>query len=94
MILRSLAASSADRYEEAVAELFKKRGYVDVHRSDSDPFEIDLQILPIVLGVADAPAIFEGYGVAGRPIRLTLRHQESRADGSLFLRFEVEKRPA
>ena len=56
--------------------------------------EIDLQILPIVLGVADAPAIFDGYGIGGRPIRLTLRHQESRADGSLFLRLDVEKGPA
>jgi 2,5-diamino-6-(ribosylamino)-4(3H)-pyrimidinone 5'-phosphate reductase len=56
--------------------------------------EIDLQIVPIVSGVADAPAIFEGYGVAGRPVPLTLRHQESRADGSLFLRFEVRKGPA
>ena len=40
VILRSLAATSADGYEEAVAELFKKRGYVDVHRSHSDPSEI------------------------------------------------------
>lgn len=40
VILRSLAATSADGYEEAVAELFKKRGYVDVHRSNSDPSEI------------------------------------------------------
>lgn len=46
---------------------------------------------PHVLGVANAPAIFEGDGVRGRPIRLTLRHQKSRADGSLFLRLEVEK---
>jgi 2,5-diamino-6-(ribosylamino)-4(3H)-pyrimidinone 5'-phosphate reductase len=51
--------------------------------------EIDLQILPIVLGIADAPSIFESYGLraSDRPMHLKLLHQEVRPDGSLFLRF-------
>lgn len=55
--------------------------------------EIDLQILPIVLGLERAPAIFEGYGMGltNQPLRLTLLHQETRPDGCLFLRFAPEK---
>jgi Restriction endonuclease len=39
-ILRSLAAASNETYEEAVADLFRNRGYVQVHQSKSDPSDI------------------------------------------------------
>lgn len=55
--------------------------------------EIDVQILPLLVGVPDAPSIFESYGLGStdRPLRLRLLHQEARPDGSLFLRFVPEK---
>lgn len=50
--------------------------------------EVDLQILPVVVGIADAPAVYEGYGLGtgNQPLRLTPIHQEKRPDGSIFLR--------
>lgn len=50
--------------------------------------EVDLQILPVIVGMADAPAVYEGYdlGTANQPLRLTPIHQEKRPDGSIFLR--------
>lgn len=50
--------------------------------------EINLQILPFVLGCCDAPAIFEGYNpdLSAAPQPLTLLEAERRADGSLLVR--------
>lgn len=58
--------------------------------------EIDLQILPVVVGVPDAPSVFEGYslGSGNRPLQLTLLHQEARPDGSVFLRFAPQNESA
>lgn len=50
--------------------------------------EVDLQILPAVLGSAAAPAIFEGYGYPERPAAMTVLHHEQRKDGSIFLRLQ------
>jgi len=53
--------------------------------------EIDLQVLPAVVGRADAPTIFEGYdpGTTGRIRPLHLISTESRPDGSTFIRYAV-----
>jgi riboflavin biosynthesis pyrimidine reductase len=53
--------------------------------------EIDIQFLPAVVGRADAPAIFEGYdlGVTDNACDLRLISTESRADGSIFVRYAV-----
>ena len=53
--------------------------------------EIDIQFLPAVVGRAEAPAIFEGYGfgVAGSLCNLRLISAESRPDGSIFIRYAV-----
>jgi riboflavin biosynthesis pyrimidine reductase len=53
--------------------------------------EIDLQLLPAVVGCADAPTIFEGYelGTPGSIRELHLISAESRPDGSTFIRYEV-----
>lgn len=51
--------------------------------------EVNLQILPFVLGSGDAPAIFEGYnpGLTIPPYKLTLLEAAPRPDGSVFMRF-------
>jgi len=53
--------------------------------------EIDIQFLPAVVGLAEAPAIFEGYGVGavGGPRDLRLISAENRPDGSIFIRYTV-----
>ncbi len=53
--------------------------------------EIDIQVLPAVVGVAEAPAVFEGYdfGTAGSACALALIGAESRPDGSIFIRYAV-----
>ena len=53
--------------------------------------EIDIQFLPVVVGCAEAPAIFEGYdfGAAGSPCDLQLISTENRPDGSIFIRYAV-----
>jgi riboflavin biosynthesis pyrimidine reductase len=53
--------------------------------------EIDIQILPAVVGRAEAPAIFEGYdfGAAGSLRDLELIAAETRPDGSIFIRYAV-----
>ncbi len=53
--------------------------------------EIDLQVLPAVVGRADAPTIFEGYdlGTSGSIRELQLISAESRPDGSTFIRYKV-----
>lgn len=53
--------------------------------------EIDIQLLPAVVGRAEAPAIFEGYdlGIAGSACGLRLISTESRTDGSIFIRYAV-----
>ena len=53
--------------------------------------EIDLQLLPAVVGRADAPTIFEGYdpGTSGGIRELHLISTESRPDGSTFIRYAV-----
>jgi riboflavin biosynthesis pyrimidine reductase len=57
--------------------------------------EIDIQFLPVVIGRADAPAIFDGYdlGASGSiSIRdLQLISAEGRPDGSLFVRYVPAK---
>jgi 2,5-diamino-6-(ribosylamino)-4(3H)-pyrimidinone 5'-phosphate reductase len=53
--------------------------------------EIDIQFLPAIVGLAEAPAIFEGYdlGDMSNPCDLRLISTESRADGSIFVRYAV-----
>lgn len=53
--------------------------------------EIDIQLLPAVVGLAAAPAVFEGYdfGVAGSVCELRLISTEGRTDGSIFIRYAV-----
>lgn len=55
--------------------------------------EVDLQVLPLVLGNGEAPSVFEGYSpdFATPPCRLTLLEQQTRPDGSLLLRFAAGK---
>lgn len=55
--------------------------------------EVDLQVLPLVLGNKGAPAVFEGYNpdFASPPYRLSLIEQQARPDGSLLLRFATGK---
>lgn len=51
--------------------------------------EIDIQFLPVVVGRAEAPAIFEGYdlGTLGSIRDLELISAETRPDGSVFVRY-------
>ncbi len=53
--------------------------------------EIDIQFLPVVVGCAEAPAVFEGYdlGAMGSIRDLELISAEARPDGSLFVRYAV-----
>jgi len=53
--------------------------------------EIDIQFLPVVVGRAGAPAIFEGYGLgAWESIRdLELISAETRPDASVLVRYAV-----
>ena len=60
--------------------------------------EIDLQFLPVVVGRADAPAIFEGYDLGTSSTisfrDLQLISAESRPDGSTFIRYAVPGKPS
>jgi riboflavin biosynthesis pyrimidine reductase len=51
--------------------------------------EIDIQFLPAVIGRAQAPALFEGYGrgTPGGAGALRLISAEARPDGSVFVRY-------
>jgi riboflavin biosynthesis pyrimidine reductase len=51
--------------------------------------EIDIQFLPAVIGRAEAPAVFEGYGLgaSGSARDLRLISAETRPDGSVFVRY-------
>jgi riboflavin biosynthesis pyrimidine reductase len=51
--------------------------------------EIDIQFLPAVVGRAEAPALFEGYGPgSAASVRdLQLIAAETRPDGSVFIRY-------
>ena len=53
--------------------------------------EIDIQFLPVVVGCAGAPAIFEGYdlGALGSIRDLELISAETRPDASIFVRYAV-----
>lgn len=53
--------------------------------------EIDIQFLPVVVGRAGAPAIFEGYdpGALGSIRDLELISAETRPDASVFVRYAV-----
>ena len=53
--------------------------------------EIDIQFLPAVIGYAEAPAVFEGYGfgASGSACDLRLVSAETRPDGSVFVRYAV-----
>ena len=53
--------------------------------------EIDIQFLPAVIGIAEAPTIFEGYdfGTSSNIRDLQLISAESRPDGSTFIRYAV-----
>jgi 2,5-diamino-6-(ribosylamino)-4(3H)-pyrimidinone 5'-phosphate reductase len=53
--------------------------------------EIDIQFLPVVVGSAGAPAIFEGYdlGALGGIRDLGLISAETRPDASIFVRYAV-----
>jgi riboflavin biosynthesis pyrimidine reductase len=53
--------------------------------------EIDIQFLPVVIGRAGAPAIFEGYdfGALGTIRDLELISAETRPDTSIFVRYAV-----
>ena len=53
--------------------------------------EIDIQFLPVVVGCAGAPAIFEGYdlGALGSIRDLELISAEPRPDASIFVRYAV-----
>lgn len=55
--------------------------------------EVDLQVLPLVLGNGEALSVFEGYNpdFATAPYRLTLLQQQAMPDGSLLLRFAAGK---
>jgi riboflavin biosynthesis pyrimidine reductase len=53
--------------------------------------EIDIQFLPVVVGRAEAPAIFEGYDLdaLGSIRDLELISAETRSDASVFVRYAV-----
>ena len=53
--------------------------------------EVDIQVLPAIVGRADAPAVFEGYGRGTweRIRDLQLISAASRPDGSVFIRYAV-----
>lgn len=53
--------------------------------------EIDIQFLPVVVGLAGAPAVFEGYelGALGNIRNLELISAETRPDASVFVRYAV-----
>jgi 2,5-diamino-6-(ribosylamino)-4(3H)-pyrimidinone 5'-phosphate reductase len=64
-----------------------RRGLVD---------EVDLQLMPVVLGRPDAPSVFAGYNADDLtpPAHFTLAHVEPRPDGSVLLRFTRGASPA
>ena len=51
--------------------------------------EVDVQFLPAIVGQAEAPAVFEGFGLGtpGVPALLELVSAEARSDGSIFARY-------
>ena len=51
--------------------------------------EVDVQFLPAIVGQANAPAVFEGFGLGmpGVPALLELVSAEARPDGSIFARY-------
>lgn len=51
--------------------------------------EVNVQILPVVLGSAQAPAVFEGYSpdLSFPPHKLDLIEAQARPDGSVLMRF-------
>lgn len=53
--------------------------------------EVDVQFLPAIVGQAEAPAVFEGFGpgASGIPALLQLVSAETRPDGSIFARYTV-----
>jgi 2,5-diamino-6-(ribosylamino)-4(3H)-pyrimidinone 5'-phosphate reductase len=53
--------------------------------------EVDVQFLPAIVGQAEAPAVFEGFGpgTSGIPALLQLVSAEARPDGSIFARYTV-----
>jgi 2,5-diamino-6-(ribosylamino)-4(3H)-pyrimidinone 5'-phosphate reductase len=53
--------------------------------------EIDIQFLPVVVGRAEAPAMFEGFdlGTLGSIRDLELISAEARPDASVFVRYAV-----
>lgn len=53
--------------------------------------EIDIQFLPVVVGRAEAPAVFEGFdpGTLGSTRDLELISAETRPDTSVFVRYAV-----
>jgi len=53
--------------------------------------ELDIQFLPVVVGCAEAPAIFEGYDLEalGDLRDLELISAETRPDASVFVRYAV-----
>jgi len=55
--------------------------------------EIDIQFLPVVVGCAEAPAIFEGYGLGGLGSfrDLELISAETRSDASIFVRYSLNR---
>src|SRR5690606_17978765 len=57
--------------------------------------EVDVQVLPFVLGSESAPALFEGYnpGLALPPCRMRLLGAEPRPDGSVLLRYAPDPLP-
>jgi riboflavin biosynthesis pyrimidine reductase len=55
--------------------------------------EVDVQFLPAIVGQADAPALFEGFGLgpSGVPALLELISAEARSDGSIFARYTINE---
>jgi 2,5-diamino-6-(ribosylamino)-4(3H)-pyrimidinone 5'-phosphate reductase len=53
--------------------------------------EVDVQFLPAIVGQAEAPAVFEGFGpgTSGISALLQLVSAEARPDGSIFARYIV-----
>lgn len=53
--------------------------------------EVDIHLLPAVIGHPEAPSLFEGYDIltAGRHTNLRLLTSDTRPDGSIFIRYEV-----
>jgi riboflavin biosynthesis pyrimidine reductase len=55
--------------------------------------EVDVQFLPAIVGRAEAPAAFEGFGLgaSGVPALLELVSAEARPDGSIFARYTIHE---